>query len=280
MTRDDANYHRENEALEHAIGHIFNLDHVAQIVEKGNERDVNAFVRKGDERAAQPADENGKNDQQWQSDRNRHQPRQHQVMDGIYVHCPQRVDFLIDLHRPYFSSHCRTDPAGNENGHHHGCEFFADSNTDKTANSIGQTPLNKNGTRMKSDNTANEEGEDAHHQQARITYLEELFEHLQSLAKCHWQREQRLPEQNHHFANVLKHMSILSANPRIRPPPSQCPNSFHTLLRLSRLRQVRLAMSYWNIKQFHPFAVGIGLILESAEQERELFGGWRIVMSI
>src|ERR1700758_3131074 len=98
MAGDDGNDEREDEALEQAVGHVAKPDDLPQVVEKGKEGDGDLVIEGGDQSAAAPADENGKDHQQGQGHGDGDQPGQHQVIDRVDVHGAKRVDFLIDAH--------------------------------------------------------------------------------------------------------------------------------------------------------------------------------------
>src|SRR5262249_55202402 len=116
---------REHEAFENAVDRVLDLHDVAQGGEKCRKGNIDSDVGKADERAAEPACENPKNDKQGQSEGDGHQARQHQVVDGIDVHGSEGIDLLVDTHGTDFGGHGRADSAGDEDGHHHGGQLFA-----------------------------------------------------------------------------------------------------------------------------------------------------------
>ena len=126
-------------------------------------------------------------------------------MDRADVHRAQGVDFLIDAHRADFRRHRRADTASDQNGHHHWRQFFADREADHTPNRTAKPPFHQQRTGLQGDDAANKKRQDADHQQAGIADLEELVEYFLALTPRERQRQQRAPEQNDHFSDILKH---------------------------------------------------------------------------
>src|SRR5258706_3622123 len=138
MAGDDAYDQGEDKTFEDAITHIFDLDHLAESGEKGGKGDVDTVIGDADEGAAQPADQDGENDEQRERKRHRRDTREHQVMDRADVHGAESVDFLVNGHGANFRGHGRADAAGDEDGHHDGGQLFADGNPDHAADGAGQ----------------------------------------------------------------------------------------------------------------------------------------------
>ena len=126
-------------------------------------------------------------------------------MDRADVHRAQRVNLLIDSHGTDFRGHGGPNPASDQNGHHHGRQFLADGVADDAAHIAADSTLDEQRAGLQRDDAADEKGEDTNHQQARIADLEELVKYLLALAPGQRQRHERLPEQQDHFSDILKH---------------------------------------------------------------------------
>src|SRR5690349_1183533 len=205
VAADHPDDHGEHGAFEEPVQDIADLNHEAEVDEERLEADGDLFVEHGDQAAAEPADQDGEEDEDGEGDGDGDEPGHDQVMDRVDVHRAERVDLLVDAHRPNLGGHGRADAAGDENGHHDGGELLADGEADQPADGAGQAALGQDGPGLEGDDAADEEGEDAGHEQAGVADLEQLIGDLLAMPKRQGHRPDRLPEQDQQFANVLKH---------------------------------------------------------------------------
>ncbi len=126
-------------------------------------------------------------------------------MNGVDVHRAESINFLIDAHGTDFGGHGRANTSGDENRHHDWREFFANGNADDAANGACKATFDEDWTGLERDDTADEEREDANHEKAGVADFEELLEDLLTLTPRERERQQRAPEQDDHFSDVLKH---------------------------------------------------------------------------
>src|SRR5207247_594448 len=95
-------------------------------------------------------------------------PGQDEVMHRIDVHGAQGVDFLKHAHGADLGGHGRANAAGDEDGHHHGGEFAREGVADDAANGTGQSAFGQERTGLQREHAANEQGQDAGHEQAGV----------------------------------------------------------------------------------------------------------------
>ena len=216
--------HGEDEALEHAVGHVFEIHRVPQSRQRTPEtrwrwRRLAAATKPPPSQPTRMA----KITSMGKRDRDGDQAGQHQVMDRVDVHRAQRVDFLVDAHRADLRRHGRADPPGNQDGHHHRRQLLGNGIPDHAANIAAQAALDQQRTGLQRDHPADEERQDADHQQAGVADLEELVEHLLALAPSQRQRQQRAPEQQRHLSYVLKHSGYPKQSFRFLAIPNATP---------------------------------------------------------
>src|SRR5437867_5364576 len=174
MTGDESHGDGEDKAFKYTVGHVFDLDDVLEAGEEGGEGDGDAGIGHADKSAAQPADEDGENDQHGQADRDGNHTRQHQVMDRVDVHGAQGVNLLIDAHGADLGGHGRADAAGDEDGHHDRGQLLADGVADHAADGAGNTALDQQWAGLQGNDRADETREDADHEEAGVADFEEL----------------------------------------------------------------------------------------------------------
>ena len=194
MAGDHSDDDGENEALEQHVDHFAEVHEVPKVAEISGKADADLVIVNGHQRSAHPSDHDGKNYQNWQGATDGHQSRKNQVMDRVDIHRAEGVDFLVNAHGPDLGGHGGADAAGDQYGHHDRGEFLANGVADDAADVGGEAALGQQRAGLERDNAANEERQNAGHEQAGIADLEQLVVNLLPVTPEEGQRLHCAPE--------------------------------------------------------------------------------------